>query len=115
MRMLFAWFVIWPNDELPNATLAGAAHCTWLNRFSTSRRSESDVGPPVCTFLLTERSTLLRHGERTPGSVRGALPNWLSAVAVNAALFRYRLSLVLSRMRSVISPGTRKSCPLTRF
>ena len=25
MRMLFAWFVIWANAELPNAVLAGAA------------------------------------------------------------------------------------------
>ena len=38
IRMLFAWFVIWPNDELPNAELAGAAHCTMLNMFSTSMR-----------------------------------------------------------------------------
>src|SRR6476469_1177935 len=117
MRMLFAWFVIWPNDELPNAAppVLRPAHCTWLNRFSTSMRIERFVGPPVRRFLLTDRSTLLRHGERMPGSVRGALPNWFSAVAWNAALFRYRLSFVLVRMRSVMSPGTRKSWPGTRF
>src|SRR5678816_2762713 len=109
MRMLFAWFVIWPNDELPNAALAGAAHCTWLNRFSTSMRMDRFVGPPVRRFLLTDRSTLLRHGERAPGSVRGALPNWFSGVAENAALLRYRLSLVFARMRSVMSPAARGS------
>src|SRR3954465_15175790 len=115
MRMLFAWFVIWPNDELPNAVLAGAAHCTWLNRFSTSMRIDRFVGPPVRRFLLTDRSTLLRHGDRMPGSGAGALPNWSSAVHLNEALFRYRLSFVLARMRSVMSPGTRKSWPGTRF
>ena len=50
MRMLFAWLVIWPNDELPNAELAGAAHCTMLNMLSTSRRTDAAVraaGPDV--------------------------------------------------------------------
>ena len=73
------------------AVLAGAAHCTWLNTFSTSRRMDADVWPPVRTFLLTDRSTLLRQGERTPGSVRGALPKALSAVAEKAAEYRQTL------------------------
>src|SRR5215207_4758241 len=109
MRMLFAWFVIWPNDELPNAVLCGAAHCTWLNRFSTSRRNDALVWPPVRRFLLSDRSTLLRHGENAPSRTRGALPNRFSGVAENAALFKYRLSLVFARIRSVMSPATRTS------
>ena len=86
--MLFAWLLIWPNAELPNAELAGAAHWTMLNMFSTSRRMVVDVWPPVRTFLPTDRSTLLRHGEQTPGSVRGALPKVLVAEVENAALLK---------------------------
>ena len=66
--------------------IAGAAHCTMFKRFSTSRRTEQAVTPPVLICLFTDRSTLFRHGDRTPGSVRGALPNWFTGVVENAAL-----------------------------
>src|SRR5262249_28316070 len=115
MRALFACAVIWPNDELPNAALAGAAHCTRLVRFSTSSRSESDVVPPVCTFFATDRSTLLRIGDMMPGRMRGPLPNVFAADVENAAGFRNKLLVVLVRMRSVISPGTRNGWPGTMF
>ena len=59
-----------------------------LNMFSTSKRIEADVPPPVRTFLPTPRSTLLRHGDMTPGRMRGALPNVLVGAVENAALFR---------------------------
>src|SRR5262245_11422087 len=114
--MLFAWFVIWANEELPNARLAGAAHCTWLNTFSTSMRTDTVEEPPVLMVLPTDRSTLLRFGDRTPGSVRGALPKALPLVddVENAFLFRSTLSVVPVdvvelRIRSVMSPDTRKS------
>ena len=61
--MLFAWFVICPNDELLNAELAGAAHCTRLNMFNTSIRAFSVVPLPVWNAFATDRSMLLRHGE----------------------------------------------------
>src|SRR5581483_4247123 len=113
MRMLLAWFVIWPKAELPNAVLAGAAHCTSLNRFSTSIRIDAACWPDVWNCLLTEMSTLFRIGDSTPGSVRGALPNWFAATAENAAGFRYTLSFVFDVMRSVMSPDVRKSAPVT--
>src|SRR5262249_20874756 len=53
--------------------------------------------------------------ERTPGRIRGALPNVLAADVENAAGFRYKLSLVFARMRSVRSPGTRNGWPETTF
>src|SRR5690242_15445080 len=84
--MLFAWLLIWPNDEFPNDELAGAAHCTMLNMLSTSTRSDAEVPPPVRTCLLTPRSTLFRQGDSTPSSIRGALPNWFAAAFANAAL-----------------------------
>ena len=37
------------------------------------RLIEADVWPPVRTFLRIPRSMLLRHGENTPGRMRGAL------------------------------------------
>ena len=66
--------MIWPNDELLNDELAGDAHWTMLSMFSTSRRTENAVAPPVLICLFTDRSMLLRHGENTPGRIRGALP-----------------------------------------
>ena len=51
-------------------------------------RSDTDVDAPVRTFLATDRSTLFRRGERTPGRMRGALPNVFAADVENAALFR---------------------------
>src|SRR5690348_11809584 len=110
MRMLFAWFVICANAELPNAEFCvlKPAHCTSLNRFSTSRRIDADWLPTVRKLLLTDRSTLFRIGESTPGSVRGALPNWLAGAAWKAAGFRYRLSAPAEALiRSVISPDAR--------
>src|SRR5262252_5512972 len=76
MRMLFAWLLIWPNDELPKLELAGAAHCTMFNRLRTSMLIDAEVPPLVRTLLRMPRSTLSRHGDSTPGSIRGALPNW---------------------------------------
>src|SRR5215470_19827593 len=111
--MLFAWLLIWPNVLLPNCELAIAAHCTILNRFSTSMFSDADVPAPVRTFLRIPRSTLFRHGEYTPGRMRGVSANRLTGVVANAFLFRYRLSSTLAVIRSVMSPGTRKSWPGT--
>src|SRR5437763_4683967 len=99
--MLFAWLRICPNDALPKAVLAGAAHWTVSNRFSTSIRACAYVPPPVLTRLLTDRSTLFRHGESTPGSMRGALPNWLEGVAENAFLLMDGWSATVGLMRSV--------------
>src|SRR6476660_4826555 len=113
--MLFACVVIWPNEELPNEELAGAAHCTMLNRFSTSMRTTAEVRSLVLICLLTPRSTSFRQGDSTPGSIRGALPNWLAAAVANAALFRYRLSVTFALIRSVTSPDTRNGCPATMF
>ena len=81
--------------------------------FKTSIRTENDVEAPVRMFLDTDRSTLLRRGERMPGRIRGEFPKVFAADVENAALFRYRLSLVLARIRSVTSPSTRKGCPGT--
>jgi len=63
IRMLLACVLIWPNDEFPNAELAGAAHWTMLKIFSTSSRTDAEVLPPVRIDLLTPRSTLLRQGD----------------------------------------------------
>ena len=79
-RMLFAWLGIWANDELPNAELAGAAHWTMLNRLSTSSR-RSPLTPPGLHLLAHRKLKLVRHGDRTSGSVRGALPNWFAGMA----------------------------------
>ena len=62
-RMLFAWLVICPKDELPNAELAGEAHCTMFSMFSTSILAFSVVPLPVWNAFDTDRSTLFRHGE----------------------------------------------------
>ena len=61
--MLFAWLVICPNDELLNAALAGAAHCTMFNMFNTSALMLRFVWPPVRNRFCTDKSTLFRHGE----------------------------------------------------
>src|SRR6185295_17304042 len=45
--------------------------------------------------------------------MRGVSAKRLTAVVANAFLFRYKLSVTLPVMRSVISPGTRKSWPGT--
>ena len=86
--MLFAWLLIWPNAELPNTELAGAAHWTMLNMFSTSRRMFSVGLAAGLHVLATDRSKLSRHGDSTPGSARGALPKVFSAEVENAALLK---------------------------
>ena len=86
--MLFAWLLIWPNAELPNTELAGAAHWTMLNMLSTSSRMFRLVWPPVFTVLATDRSKLSRQGDSTPGSARGALPKVFSAEVENAPLLK---------------------------
>src|SRR4029450_8577226 len=113
--MLFAWLRIGRNAALPNAALAGAAHCTVSNTFSTSIRAEAIVVPPVMTRLLIDRSTLFRQGDNTPGSARGEFPNWLAGAAANAPLLKYRLSSTFALIRLVMSPSTRRPAPGTMF
>src|SRR3954468_7124378 len=113
--MLFACSRSWPNDALPNALLAGAAHCTMLRGLSSSTRTDNDERPGRFTFFAADMLNDVRNGDRTPGSVRGALPNWFRPTAWNADRLKYWLSVGLAEMRPVMSPSARSGCPSTRF
>src|SRR5262245_48051462 len=101
--MLFACVLTCPNEAFPNAELASEAHCTMLNGFSSSTRTDADARPGMLTCFAADMLNELRNGESTSGSVRGAFPNWFFGTALNAARLKYWLSVVLARIRSVSS------------
>src|SRR5258705_5593727 len=113
--MLFAWFRICPNEEFPSAELASAAHCTMLNGFKSSRRSETVARSGRFTCFAADMLNELRKGDRTPGSVRGALPNVFLGTAWKAARLKYWLSVVFVSRRDVMSPSATISWPSTRL
>src|SRR3954464_5211972 len=103
--MLLACVRTWPNEALPKALLASAAHCTVLKGFSSSIRIVAAVRPGRSTPFDADMLNEVRKGDSPPGSVRGAFPKRLVGVAEKAPRLKYWLSVVFSLMRPVTSAG----------
>ena len=85
-RMAEGWGI--SRAEADNIGMLGTVMNALMLRGALTGRTDADVPPGVWTFLLMPRSTLFRHGDITPGRIRGALPKVLTGAVENAALFR---------------------------